>query len=99
MYIYDRQLSGTQDRLEDFDIRKGPKGRRLRYVRIRERLGGVYLGPPFDRDKAVKANRQFRNTVGWKDYFERLKAFVGISQVEVDSEEALAVAVAEWQHK
>lgn len=74
--------------------------RRVMRNRPRSLLGeSVYLGPDFDRDKAVKANRQFRNTVGWKNHLKRVEDFLNVSQVSVDREEALAIGVAEWQRK
>lgn len=104
MYIYDRKL------LVDHDLVGEPltilrPSRRYHYLRpiVTRRavslLGDVYLGPSFDRDKAVKANRQFRITVGWKSHLKRIESFLNVSQTDVNSEEALANAVAEWQAK
>src|SRR5262245_53377655 len=69
------------------------------YVRLSEGLGDPYLGPPFDLGKAVKANRQFGSSLGWKNHLKRVREFVGVSATTVDNEEALATAVAEWQNK
>lgn len=70
------------------------------YIWGYEGLGqSVYLGPAFDQDKAVKANRKYRNSLGWKKYLKRIQAFLNMSRVEVDAEVALASAVAEWQQK
>lgn len=69
------------------------------YVLVSEELGDVPLGPAFDRAKAVKANRQFRNSLGWKNHLQRLQSFVNMSMTTVDAEDALADAVADWQNK
>jgi hypothetical protein len=69
------------------------------YVRVSEGLGDVYLGPPYDRAKAVKANRQYGSALGWKNQLKRLQSFVNMSRTTVDDEDALADAVADWQNK
>jgi len=69
------------------------------YLRVSEGLGDVYLGPAYDRDKAVKANRQFGSSLGWKNQLKRLQSFVNMSRTTVDEEDALADAVADWQNK
>src|SRR5262245_39791677 len=57
------------------------------------------LAPNIDRKKAVSANRSLRGQLGWGIHLRRLQAFINMSRVEVDEEEAFALAVAEWQSK
>src|SRR5262245_54735103 len=57
------------------------------------------LAPTIDRKKAVTANRSLKAQMGWGTHIRRLKAFINMSTVEVDEEEAFALAVAEWQSK
>jgi hypothetical protein len=57
------------------------------------------LAPTIDRKKAVTANRSLKAQLGWGTHIRRLKAFINMSTVEVDEEEAFALAVAEWQSK
>src|SRR5262249_28669555 len=57
------------------------------------------LAPTIDRKKAVAANRSLRVQLGWGIHLRRLQAFINMSRAEVDEEEALALAVAEWESK
>ena len=103
MYIYEPKISVDPNLSEKplTILRPSQRYHRLSPIvrkRAVSRLGeSVYLGPEFNRAKAVKANRQFRVTVGWKNHLKRIEDFLNISRGS--DEGALANAVAEWQHK
>jgi len=102
MYIYERQLSGSQDQLRN---RRAPlwlAGRRYylsppvvsRFLRKKSGDAAVVI----DVDRAVSLNRRYARSLGWQTHFDRIVRLLGFTTF-TPNERIFAEAVARWQRR
>src|SRR5262245_41018775 len=70
----------------------------LRQSAPQARAGPAQSAAAIDIDRAVRLNRQYRQSLGWQAYSGRIARLIGLT-TSASSEQAFAVAVAHWQQR
>jgi hypothetical protein len=100
VYIYDRQLTGSQHRRKEQPITLRPSQPYYypNSTQIGSGIWGQGLGQvvaPIDVDRAVRLNRHYAQLLGWQAQRDRILHFLGLTPMT--GPRAFAEAVAQWQ--